>query len=230
MNLQKECPAASTSCSVSCQDPNNSHQCITLQSTLVDGSPCGFGGQCANGQCKAASLLVTAKSWFLKNLPIGIPIVVAAGIIALLILWGTIRGRSLALVTTAPGLTKPLAFVRCCCRPRAAKPVPINLPPPPPYLAPAQAERNVLRRPGGRTSAEPGLVPNRPSPSPEPLMRQLPYPPPANNARPVPPPLAPAGGAYSREMRSDGDWITFGGADRSQGPAGNTYSSWAAPR
>lgn len=42
MGLQKACPSNNDkSCQVSCQDPNNSNQCVVLQSTLVDGSPCG---------------------------------------------------------------------------------------------------------------------------------------------------------------------------------------------
>ena len=42
MGLEKACPSNNDkSCQVSCEDPNNSNQCVVLQSALVDGSPCG---------------------------------------------------------------------------------------------------------------------------------------------------------------------------------------------
>lgn len=42
MNLKKACGSSNDkTCQVSCQDPHTSNQCIVLQSTLVDGSPCG---------------------------------------------------------------------------------------------------------------------------------------------------------------------------------------------
>ncbi|OBZ79276.1 Disintegrin and metalloproteinase domain-containing protein B [Grifola frondosa] len=47
---------------VSCQDPSNSNQCVVLQSTLIDGSPCGYGGTCYSGSCKAGSVLATIKA------------------------------------------------------------------------------------------------------------------------------------------------------------------------
>lgn len=62
MNLQKACPSpGDKSCQVSCQDPSTSNQCIVLQSQLVDGSPCGYGGTCNKGNCQAGSALDTAK-------------------------------------------------------------------------------------------------------------------------------------------------------------------------
>ncbi|KAH8101428.1 Metallo-peptidase family M12-domain-containing protein [Cristinia sonorae] len=92
MNLKKACPNQNDkSCQVSCQDPSVANQCIILQSALVDGSPCGYGGTCVSGNCQTGSFLDTAKSWYTKNLQISIPVTVVVGIIVILILWGLLR-------------------------------------------------------------------------------------------------------------------------------------------
>lgn len=61
MNLTTACQRQDTSCQVSCQDPKNPNQCIQLQSELIDGSSCGFGGTCKSGSCIPGSFLDTAK-------------------------------------------------------------------------------------------------------------------------------------------------------------------------
>ena len=79
MNLQNACPQQSSNqnCQVTCQDPSQSNQCVTLQSQLIDGSPCGqslfvsdvtclmfdpgYGGFCSGGHCQAGSAFDTAK-------------------------------------------------------------------------------------------------------------------------------------------------------------------------
>ncbi|KAA1468447.1 hypothetical protein DENSPDRAFT_814694 [Dentipellis sp. KUC8613] len=89
MNLKQACPNQNDkSCKVSCQDPSNADRCVVLDSTLVDGSPCGFGGTCQNGNCNPGSLLDTVKSWYKQNLQISIPVTIVAGIVVLIILWG----------------------------------------------------------------------------------------------------------------------------------------------
>ncbi|KAG8768597.1 hypothetical protein FRC12_005463 [Ceratobasidium sp. 428] len=98
LNLTRACPSRNDrTCQVSCQDPRTSNQCIMLQANLVDGSPCGYGGTCNNGECKAGSAIETAKAWYTSNLQISIPVTVVVGIIVLLFLWGMIR-----------------CFTRCC--------------------------------------------------------------------------------------------------------------------
>ncbi|KAI0757575.1 Metallo-peptidase family M12-domain-containing protein [Daedaleopsis nitida] len=92
MGLKQACPSNNDkSCQVSCQDPSNSNQCVVLQSTLVDGSPCGYGGMCQGGNCKPGSFLDMFKSWYVHNLQISIPVTVVVGIVVLLILWGIAR-------------------------------------------------------------------------------------------------------------------------------------------
>ncbi|KAF8680144.1 Sanke disintergrin [Rhizoctonia solani] len=92
LNLTRACPSRNDrSCQVSCQDPRAFNQCVVLQTNLVDGSPCGYGGTCNNGSCQSGSALDTAKAWYTSNLQISIPVTVVVGIIVLLILWGCLR-------------------------------------------------------------------------------------------------------------------------------------------
>jgi hypothetical protein len=104
MNLKEGCPnKGDRSCQVSCKDPTSPNRCVVLQSQLIDGSPCGFGGTCFKGNCQAAGALDTAKAWFTQNLQISIPVTVVAGLVVLGLLW--------ALLTN---------LRRCCARRRAA--------------------------------------------------------------------------------------------------------------
>jgi len=88
MNLTQACPnQGSATCQVSCQDPHQSGQCIVLTALLLDGSPCGYGGVCASGNCQSNGIFSTAKAWFVQNPQIAIPVAVVAGLVALLIVW-----------------------------------------------------------------------------------------------------------------------------------------------
>ncbi|KAH9043794.1 Metallo-peptidase family M12-domain-containing protein [Lactarius pseudohatsudake] len=91
LNLQSACPNRNDqSCKVSCQDPTTPNQCVQLDSLLIDGSPCGYGGTCLNGTCQSGSVFDTAKAWYVQNLQISIPITVAAALLVLAVLWGII--------------------------------------------------------------------------------------------------------------------------------------------
>ncbi|KAH9177006.1 Metallo-peptidase family M12-domain-containing protein [Lactarius sanguifluus] len=92
LNLQSACPNRNDrSCKVSCQDPTTPNQCVQLDSLLIDGSPCGYGGTCLNGTCQSGSAFDTAKAWYVQNLQISIPITVAAALLVLAVLWGIIK-------------------------------------------------------------------------------------------------------------------------------------------
>jgi len=86
MNLTKACPSkGDTSCLVTCQDPSSSNQCVVLQTQLIDGSPCGYGGTCTRGSCKAGSWQDTFKAWYRANLQISIPVTIAAAAVVLIL-------------------------------------------------------------------------------------------------------------------------------------------------
>lgn len=72
-------------------DPTGRADCILLSNKFVDGTSCGYGGRCQQGTCQNGSVLDTAKSWFLSNLSISIPIVIAAGLLALMLLVAILR-------------------------------------------------------------------------------------------------------------------------------------------
>jgi len=100
MNLTKACTAKDDkSCLVTCQDPTASNQCVVLQTQLVDGSACGYGGSCASGTCKAGSWQDTFKAWYRQNLQISIPVTVVIAVLFFTIVWFII-----------------LSIRRCCIR------------------------------------------------------------------------------------------------------------------
>ncbi|KZV79815.1 hypothetical protein EXIGLDRAFT_448707 [Exidia glandulosa HHB12029] len=62
LNLTRACSQqANAGCQVSCQDPKSPDRCLVLQATLPNGSACGYGGTCGNGNCQPGNLISTAK-------------------------------------------------------------------------------------------------------------------------------------------------------------------------
>jgi len=87
LNLTKSCPARNDrSCQVSCQDPGTANQCVVLQTQLVDGSPCGYGGTCSSGTCQSGSAWDTFTALYTQNLQISIPVTVVAGLFIFMII------------------------------------------------------------------------------------------------------------------------------------------------
>jgi len=86
------CPTSTnTGCSITCNDPTRSSGCVILDQSFRDGTSCGYGGRCNNGECSTGNALDTAKSWYTQNLRISIPVTIVVGIIVLLIIYGIIR-------------------------------------------------------------------------------------------------------------------------------------------
>lgn len=137
------------SCIVTCQSPNNTQQCIVLNSPLIDGSPCGYGGRCYNSTCQTGSLNDTVSSWYKSNLQIAIPVTVIAGLLALALLFSLGRcifcgGCCGARRTTAPKRVSSTPNDSVELRRRQsswmAGPPPLPPPPPPPrHQMPQQA-------------------------------------------------------------------------------------------
>lgn len=116
LNLTQACNTKNDkSCLVTCQDPTSSNQCVVLQTSLVDGSPCGYGGTCINGSCRAGSWWTTFTNWYRQNLQIAIPVTVIVGLLALAFLWFLI-----------------VSILRCCARSRrkhkSLEPALVNVP------------------------------------------------------------------------------------------------------
>jgi len=57
------------------------NQCVVLQTPLVDGSPCGYGGHCYNSSCQAGPWQDRFEEMYTQNLQISIPVTIVVGII-----------------------------------------------------------------------------------------------------------------------------------------------------
>ncbi|GKZ19146.1 hypothetical protein AbraIFM66951_004506 [Aspergillus brasiliensis] len=97
------CSSFSSSCELVCTSPKIG-TCYSVNQNFLDGTPCGSGGYCSNGDCKGQSV----ESWI--NNHKGIVIGVACAVGALILL---------ALIT---------CIVNRCRRARAPKPVPRPMP------------------------------------------------------------------------------------------------------
>ncbi|PWN41031.1 hypothetical protein IE81DRAFT_197799 [Ceraceosorus guamensis] len=92
MGLTRACSAtASNSCSVSCQSPSRANTCVILSSNFIDGTSCGYGGRCENGECRSGSSTDTLGAYFREQPQIAIPVTIVVGIIVLLVLWALLR-------------------------------------------------------------------------------------------------------------------------------------------
>ncbi|KAE9984410.1 hypothetical protein BLS_002441 [Venturia inaequalis] len=86
--LRRRPAARAPSCTLSCASPEfGTGVCYGLQQNFLDGTECGGGGHCANGQCKGSNFGKEIKSWIddHKTLVIGISAGVG-GLIFLMIL------------------------------------------------------------------------------------------------------------------------------------------------
>ncbi|KAF2479045.1 Metallo-peptidase family M12-domain-containing protein [Neohortaea acidophila] len=79
----------SSGCMISCASPQfGPGACYGLQQNYLDGTPCGGGGYCQNGQCEGTSVNGEVKSWIDDNKGIVIGVACAVGIILLIVIFG----------------------------------------------------------------------------------------------------------------------------------------------
>nr|OQO26017.1 hypothetical protein B0A51_08130 [Rachicladosporium sp. CCFEE 5018]OQO27450.1 hypothetical protein B0A51_06326 [Rachicladosporium sp. CCFEE 5018] len=84
----------SSGCMISCASPEfGIGQCLGLQQNFLDGTTCGGGGTCNNGQCKGASAGGQIKSWIQDHKAIVIGVCAAIGGILLFSILGCITRR-----------------------------------------------------------------------------------------------------------------------------------------
>lgn len=153
MNLTKACPqAGDKSCQVSCQDPTTSNQCILLQASLIDGSPCGYGGSCKNMSCQAGSFGKMVSSWYRQNLQIAIPVTIAAALVIILLFWRILqaccassrRRKAMRAQGGRAGLVKLNSWGAPPPDAQGSYPAPPGAPPQPPaYEYPPQTSNNL---------------------------------------------------------------------------------------
>jgi len=78
-------------CQVSCASPEfGANICYSMQQNFLDGTACGGGGKCANGQCKGSSVGKEIKNFITKNKKLVIILCSVLGGLLLLIILGCI--------------------------------------------------------------------------------------------------------------------------------------------
>ncbi|CAG8608434.1 3568_t:CDS:10, partial [Scutellospora calospora] len=109
MGITKACSIPSSSCTISCANPNDTTQCLEMSGNFVDGTPCGFGGTCGNGTCVNGSIGNTVSNWINQNKKIVIPIAIILGILLILCccqcLYRKDRGRRSGFTTRISSLS-----------------------------------------------------------------------------------------------------------------------------
>lgn len=80
-----------------------SNSCLVLQSPLIDGSPCGYGGHCYNQTCQSGNVGSTISSWIDQNLQIAIPVIIIGSLL--------VSGWTLSEIIPVVSLT--IMLIRC---------------------------------------------------------------------------------------------------------------------
>ncbi|KAI9337786.1 Metallo-peptidase family M12-domain-containing protein [Obelidium mucronatum] len=78
-------PGSETQCQLLCATANG--QCYILAGSMIDGTPCGYAGNCNKGTCEESSWFGKFVDLFLQNLQISVPIAVGVGLLLLGALW-----------------------------------------------------------------------------------------------------------------------------------------------
>lgn len=110
----------SNSCDLLCNDPSGSAlSCTQIPgSYFVDGTSCGFGGNCQGGQCKYSSGIDGVLDWARRHLAIVIPVGIVVGLLLLCCIWSCIcsplcaRSRQRKLAVPKPGRHRHSGSVR----------------------------------------------------------------------------------------------------------------------
>lgn len=100
------------SCTLSCASPSmGARTCATMNQNFLDGTPCGSGGKCDNGQCKGSSTSKAVKSWVdnHKDVVIGVACGVG-GLIVLSLLWCLINRCRRARHASAMAKNPPVQY------------------------------------------------------------------------------------------------------------------------
>ncbi|MCJ1403400.1 hypothetical protein MMC11_006623 [Xylographa trunciseda] len=79
----------SQDCTLSCASPSfGPGECYSMQQNFLDGTTCGGGGSCSNGQCVGSSTLQEVGSWISDNKPLVIGIACGVGGLLLILILG----------------------------------------------------------------------------------------------------------------------------------------------
>ncbi|GJJ72630.1 hypothetical protein EMPS_04988 [Entomortierella parvispora] len=86
--ITKQC-GASTSCALTCNDPSGAAlSCMQIPGVFfLDGTSCGFGGSCNQGECQYSSGVNGVLAWAKNHLWIVVPVVSLFGLMFLCCVW-----------------------------------------------------------------------------------------------------------------------------------------------
>jgi hypothetical protein len=91
MNVTQSCQNNHDGCKLLCDSPLNDEKCLLFSGSFIDGTPCGFGGQCYSGECRNSDVLSTNLEWLRKHknivIPIGVLILLMLCVSGLLLFW-----------------------------------------------------------------------------------------------------------------------------------------------
>ncbi|OZJ06254.1 hypothetical protein BZG36_00797 [Bifiguratus adelaidae] len=87
LNITQACSfSTSNSCQLGCADPSNPSNCIMLSGSFIDGTTCGYGGNCYQGNCQSGGALATMDAWIAQNKQYSIPIILAFCLLVILLI------------------------------------------------------------------------------------------------------------------------------------------------
>ncbi|KAI9365486.1 hypothetical protein DFJ73DRAFT_637880, partial [Zopfochytrium polystomum] len=88
-NTTGVCAGRDADCQLLCSDTRGN--CLQLAGNFIDGTSCGYAGQCRGGSCVEGSWIGSFIDWFKSNPQTSIPIVVGVGVLLILILLSCIQ-------------------------------------------------------------------------------------------------------------------------------------------
>ena len=85
---------SSSVCQVMCASPEfGANVCYSMQQNFLDGTSCGAGGKCDNGQCKGSTVGKEITSWISHNKTLVIALASALGSLVILLTLGCCLSR-----------------------------------------------------------------------------------------------------------------------------------------
>lgn len=91
MNVTQSCQSKHDECKLLCDSPHHNEKCLLFSGNFIDGTPCGFGGQCYSGECRNSDKLSSNLEWLDRHkkavIPVGVVILLMLCISGFLLFW-----------------------------------------------------------------------------------------------------------------------------------------------
>ncbi|RCH85526.1 hypothetical protein CU098_005984, partial [Rhizopus stolonifer] len=73
MNITQSCRTNNEECKLLCNSPD-SDKCLIFSGNFIDGTPCGFGGRCHDGDCRNGGAVGSSLLYLREHLQVAIPV------------------------------------------------------------------------------------------------------------------------------------------------------------